>query len=129
MKSLLIIAALIVGGLLAFKSALQDGTIIRYIDTHPNPKVMPVAQYVLGQSYYLFRRLPEAATYYQRINDQYPKSDYADDGYYNYLIVLDDMNTPRPQMVELYTSYLEKFPQGKFTEIVTRRLENARNGR
>jgi outer membrane protein assembly factor BamD (BamD/ComL family) len=115
--------------MVALKSALHDGTIVRYIDTHPNPKVMPATEYVLGQTYYLFRHLPEAATYYQRVNDQYPQSPYADDAYYNYLVALDDMNTPRPQMVELYLSYLEKFPQGKNVDIVQHRLENARNGR
>ena len=129
MKFLLITAALIIAGMLAFKTCLQNGSFIQYLDTHPDPKIVPPVEYAVGEGYYLFRHLQNSATYYQRISERYPTSSYAEDAYFNYLQSLDDMSTPRLQMAELYATYLEKFPEGKYKEIVTKRIEYCRNSR
>jgi hypothetical protein len=129
LKFILVISALLIGGILGLKTALHDGYVRNYLDTHPDPKVVPPVAFYLAEGYYIFRDLENSATYYQRVSDRYPQSPYADDAYYNYLVALDEMNTPRPQMAELYQTYAERFPQGKNLEIVLKRLENTRNGR
>jgi TolA-binding protein len=129
MKFVLIVAALISALLMGFRKVLNNGQFLAYLDTHPNPKVVPPVSYVVGEGYYFMRSLQNAATYYLRIAERYPDSDYAEDAYYKYLVALDEANTPRPAMADYYGTYLERYPQGKYTEIIQKRIEYCRNSR
>ena len=129
MRFLLLIAAFLIVSIIGFRTSLQNGSLMHYIDTHPDPQIMPPVAFFIAEGYYLFRNLQNSATYYQRISDQYPQSSYADDAYFSYLQSLDEMNTPRPQMAELYATYLQRFPQGKNADIVQKRIELCRNSR
>ena len=129
MKFVLITFGLLITATLTFHAVLHNGSLKKYLDTHRDPRWVPVAQYYIGEGYYIFGHLQSSATFYQRVADQYPKSEYADDAYFGYLQDLDDLQTPRPQMAEAYQTYLERFPNGAHTEIVVKRIEYCRNGR
>lgn len=119
----------LVGTLIAVHAALQNGTVIRYLDSHPHPTRVPAVEYVIGTGYYVFGDLETSATYYQRIAERYPQSNYADDAYFNYLQSLDDLNTNRHLMADAYHAYMERFPQGKHFIVAQKREEFCRNAR
>jgi outer membrane protein assembly factor BamD (BamD/ComL family) len=129
MKFILIAAATLIGSMIALHTSFQNGSLIRYLDAHPHPTLVPKAHYYIGASLYLLGNLQESATHYLRIAERYPQSSYAEESYFNYLNDLDAMNTPRLQMASLYETYLEKFPNGGYKEIVQRRIEFCRNSR
>jgi TolA-binding protein len=129
MKFVIILFALIIGGIIGSYTVLQNGSLLHYLDTHPNPGTVPTAEFYIGEVYYIWGDLQNSATYYLRITERYPKSSYADDAYYNYLQSIDDMNTPRKTMADLYGTYLERYPKGEHTDIVLRKIEYCRNAR
>src|SRR5882762_6888505 len=98
MKFLLITAGIVVALMIGLHTALQNGGLVHYLDTHPHPKRVPALEFMIGGGYYIFGDLQNSATYYLRVAEGYPKSKYADDAYFAYLQALDDMNTPRRAM-------------------------------
>ena len=129
MRLLILLAALIVGGIITIHTVLQNGSLQRYLDEHPDPRIVPQAEYVIAHGYYLMGDLEQSATYFLRISERYPKSDYSDDAYYYYLQSLDDMNTPRQAMADLYQTYVDRFPSGAHFDMVSRRVIMCRNSR
>ncbi len=129
MKLLLILVALLFGVIVTGMTLLQNGSLQHYLDTHPEVSWVPAADYYIGEGYYIMGNLEASATYYQRVADRFPNSSYAEDGYFNYLQAVDDMNVPRMEMVNKYSEYLERFPNGSHAEVTRRRIENYRNSR
>ena len=129
MKVLVILTALIVGSILGLRAVLQNGSLLRYMDEHPNPTIVPNVEYVVGHVYYLLGDLQQSSTTFLRIAERYPKSDNADDAYYWYLQSQDDLNIPRIVMADMYQSYLDRFPSGIHTDIVAHRVLFCRNNR
>jgi len=124
LKALGLFFILLVGGMIALYGGMQNGSVLRFLDGHPDSRWVPAAQYGLAQGYYFFQDLPEAATYFIRIPTQYPSSSLADDAYFNYLECLDDMaSVPRAERVERSKKYLQQFPGGKHAASVQNRLE------
>ena len=112
------------GGIVYIHHSLQNGTVLNYIDSHPQAKWVPEATYYIGQTYYLFQSLPEATTYFLRVAQRYPDRPLAEDGYFNYLQCMDDSVTvPRSDLVEGYKAYLEKYPNGKHAELAKTKFD------
>ena len=106
-----------------FHRSLQDGSLVKYLDGHPQQAWVPAATYYLGQGYYLFQDLPEAATYFQRVAQNFPKHSLADDAEFSYIQCLDDMaSLGRLELIEGYQAYLTRFPQGRHLDTVTQRI-------
>src|SRR5438045_3251603 len=129
MKFLMILTALIVGSMIGLHTILQNGSLQHVLDNHPDPKIVPNVQYLVGHYHYFMGDLQQSATSFLRIAERYPQSDSADDAYYWYLQSLDDMNPPRLTMADLYQTYLDRFPQGRHTDMVSRRITFARSTR
>ena len=124
MKGLIIFFALIVGGMLYFQQSLQNGSVLKYIDEHPQDKYVPEATFTIGQGYYLFQDLQEAATYFLRVAQRSPDGPLGDDAYFAYLQCLDDsVSVRRSDLVDGYRAYLEKYPNGKHAELAKTRLD------
>jgi hypothetical protein len=128
MRFVLITAALLVGTFIGFQQSLQNGSLIRYLDSHPN-KYVPRIHYFIGGGYYLLGDLQNSATHYVRVWERYPQSRHAEHAYFNYLNDLDAMNTPRLQMADLYSTYIERYPEGTYKDIVVKRIDFCRNAR
>ena len=117
------------GGMIYFQQSLQNGKVLKYIDEHPQEKYVPEATYYVGQGYYLFQNLLDATTYFLRVAQRYPNHPIADDAYFSYLQCLDEMVTvDRPSLIAGYQAYLEKYPNGKHTELAKIRYDNYRTG-
>jgi len=129
MKFVLTVGAILVASMIGLHTILQNGSLLKYLDTHPDPGKVPPVEYYIGEGYYLFGDLQNSATYYQRVVERYPQSDYSDDAYFNYLQDLDDMNIPRGQMADAYLTYIDRFPKGEHVDVVQKRIEYCRNGR
>src|ERR1019366_2337528 len=122
MKTLIVIFAVLIGGILFAHRALQDGTVLKYIDTHSQEAYVPSAAFTLGQGYYLFQNLQDATTYFLRVAERYPNQPLADDAYFAYLQCLDDMaSVNRSELAQGYKDYLGKYPQGKHADRRNRR--------
>jgi outer membrane protein assembly factor BamD (BamD/ComL family) len=129
MKAIIIFFALLIGGMIFFQQALQNGSVLRYIDTHRQQKGVPEATYYIGESYYLFQNLPDATTYFLRVAQRYPDHPLADDAYFAYLQCLDDsLAVPRNELAEGYQAYIQKYPRGKHVETAQTRVDNYRTG-
>jgi len=121
-KFLLFTFLAVVGAIIAVLTSIQNGSLVRYLDTHPHPVYVPKITYALGHGYTVVGDLDEATTYYYRVAEQYPKSELAEPAYFNYLNALDELNTPRLEMATLYESYLSRFPEGPHAGMVKRRV-------
>src|SRR5207302_2211023 len=129
MKAIIIFFVLLVGGMIFLEQSLQNGSVLKYIDAHPQDKGIPAATYYIGESYYLFKNLPDATTYFLRVAQRYPTHPLADDAYFSYLQCLDDsMAVPRAELAEGYHAYLEKYPHGKHVGAAQVRSDNYRTG-
>jgi TolA-binding protein len=129
MKAIIFFFAAVIGGMILFQQALQNGTILKYIDDHPHDKEIPAATYYIGQSYYLFQNLPDATTYFLRVSQRYPEHPLADDAYFYYLQCLDDsLAVTRDKLAEGYQAYLEKYPTGKHAILARDRLDSYKTG-
>jgi TolA-binding protein len=129
MRFLFFCAAAVVAFMVGIHTVLQNGSLVRYLDSHPHPKRVPTLEYVIASGYYVIGDLQESATYYQRVAERYPQSPLADDAYFGWLQALDDMNTPRRLMADYYQGYIERFPNGNHVQVATRRQEYCRNAR
>lgn len=117
------------GGLIYLHHSFQDGTVLRYIDGHPQERGVPKATYYIGQGYYLFQDLAQASTYFLRVAQRYPNLLLADDAYFAYLQCLDDnVSVSKTDLIEGYKSYLEKYPEGRHAGIAKDRLETYTTG-
>jgi TolA-binding protein len=124
MKAIIFFFAVLIGGMIYIQQALQNGTILKYIDDHPKDRGIPAATYYIGESFYLFQNLPDATTYFLRVAQRYPELPLADDAYFNYLQCLDDsLAVPRDKLLEGYQAYLEKYPNGKHAELAQIRVD------
>ena len=122
MKTIILFFVVVIGSMIYLHQSLQNGTILRFIDEYPHSQYAPQATYVIGQGYYLFQDLPEAATYFWRITQRYPKNALGDDAAFSYLQCLDDMaSVSRSELVDGYRTYLENYPDGKHAEIAKAR--------
>jgi TolA-binding protein len=129
MKKLLFLVIVLSFLIVRFNTALQDGSFLHYLDTHPNPLVIPPIECYLGGTYYLFHNLDQAATYYYRIAANYPNAPQADDAYWEYLQTLDDSTAANhPLAVDAYTKYTELFPKGDHIDAVHDRIEAYKSG-
>jgi outer membrane protein assembly factor BamD (BamD/ComL family) len=129
MKAIIGFFVLLIGGMIFLQQSLQNGSALRYIDTHSQNKGIPQATYYIGQSYYLFQNLPDATTYFLRVAQRYPHHPLADDAYYSYLLCLDDsLAVPRDQLVQGYQAYLEKHPNGRHAENARNRISSYQTG-
>jgi hypothetical protein len=128
-KPVLIFFAIVIGAGVGFYTVLQNGSLLRFLDSHPQPKVVPAVEFYIAEGFYIWNELQDSATYYQRIAERYPNSSYADDAFFGYLQSLDDMNTPHWKLFEGYTSYVERFPNGNHLEIAKKRVDYTRNTR
>lgn len=129
MRFVLICTAIFIATIIGFHTILTNGSLLNFLDNHPDNMKVPPVEFVVGEGYYVFGDLENSATYYQRISDRYPDSAYADDAYFNYLQDLDDMNIPRFQMADAYATYIDKFPKGDHVDVVQKRIEYCRNNR
>jgi outer membrane protein assembly factor BamD (BamD/ComL family) len=122
-KALLVIFAVLVGSIIFVHRSLRDGSALRYFDEHPQAQGVPQAAYFIGQTYFLFHDLPQAATYFIRIAERYPETSLAEDAYFNYLQSLDnDVTIPKEALIDKYRTYLEKYPEGRYKIFVTDKL-------
>jgi TolA-binding protein len=128
-KTVLIFFALLIGGMLYVHQSLQDGTVLRYIDRHAHERGVPKGTYYVGQGYYLFQDLQTATTYFLRAAERYPDLALGDDAAFAYLQCLDDtVSVDRPQLIEGYKTYLEKYPNGRHAELAKSRLDSYTTG-
>jgi TolA-binding protein len=129
LRNLIIFFALIIAAMMGIHTVLQNGSFLKFLDEHPNPKYVPEVEYYVGQGYYIFQDLQNAATYFIRVPDRYPASAYSDDAYFDYLQCLDDSAAmSRMEMVGYYAKYLERFPNGNHAAIVQNRMDDYRTG-
>jgi len=123
-KTLLIFFTLVIGSMVYVHHSLQDGAALRYIDEHPRARGVPEATYYIGQGYYIFQDLQTAATYFSRAAERYPSLALGDDAHFSYLQCLDDtVSLSRSDLIEAYKAYLEKYPNGRHSELVKNRLD------
>ncbi len=109
-----VLLVLVVGVIWGFNHALETGQYRNYIDQHPSPILAPPILYFTGLAYGLVQNLPEAATYYTRVMERYPQSEYADDSNYEYLQTLEErMTLTRKELADEYDRYLERYPHAK----------------
>src|SRR5690242_2754229 len=102
-KMLIAFFAVLIGGMILLHTGLQNGSILNYMDTHPDPRWMPAVEYYSAQGFYLFQNLHEANVLFFRVSEYFPKSSFADDAYFNYIQTLDDQgNTGHNQLAALY---------------------------
>jgi TolA-binding protein len=129
LRNVIIFFALIVAAMMALHTTLQNGSFLKYLDEHPDPRYVPQVEYYIGGGYYMFHDLQNAATYYIRVPERYPASPYSDDAYFEYLQCLDDsMAVSRADMVGYYAKYLERFPNGNHATVVQNRMDDYRTG-
>jgi len=115
--------------MLAFHASLRNGTFLQFLDEHPNPQWVPPVEYCVGQGYYLFQNLEQAATYFIRIPDRYPDSSYVDDAYWGYLQALDDMSaSSRTMLIDEYQKYVDRFPRGAHVQSAQNKIDAYKNG-
>ena len=119
----------VIGATIFFFTSLKTGQLLRFLDEHPHPRVVPPVHYYIGAGYYVLGNFQDSTTFFLRIRDRYPESRYAEDAFFNYLDALEEMNAPGPQLVEGYRVYLEKYPESPRTEMIKKRLEFAQNKR
>ena len=130
MKGLLLFFTLIIAAMLAFHASLQNGAFIQFLDAHPDPRWVPATEYCVGEGYYLFQNLEQAATYFIRIPERYPSSPYVDDAYWGYLQALDDMSdSSRTMLVDEYQKYVDQFPKGSHVQAAQNKIDAYKNGR
>ena len=111
------------------EQSLQNGKILKYIDTHTHEKWVPESTYYIGQTYYLFQSLPEATTYFLRVAQRYPDTPLGDDGYFAYLQSRDDSTSvPRQELVEGYKAYMDQYPNGKHTDLARTKYDSYNTG-
>lgn len=128
-KILLFVFALLLAGMMTLHTTLQNGSLVRYMDRHPNPSWVPAAEFYIGQGYYLKHDLTNAATYFIRVSDGYPTSSYADDAYFTYLECLDNGGRfSHAQMAEEYQKYLDRFPDGLHAKMARNRIGAYKTG-
>jgi TolA-binding protein len=129
MKGIIIFFAVVIAGMIYIQQSLQNGRVLRYIDTHQEQKGVPETTYYVGQGYYLFQNLLDATTYFLRVAQRYPNHPLADDSYFYYLQCLDEMSSvDRHELIEGYQAYIDKYPNGKHVEIAKTRLGNYQTG-
>src|ERR1700690_325530 len=129
MKGIIVFFALLIGGMLFIQQSLQNGSLLKYIDTHPKAAGMPAITFYIGESYYLFQNLPDATTYFLRVAQRYPNNSLADDAYFSYLQCMDDsLAVPRDQLMQGYQAYLDRFPNGKHIDLAKTRVDAYRTG-
>jgi TolA-binding protein len=129
MKTIIIFFVIVIGGMIFLQQSLQNGTVLKYIDQHPQDKGIPETTYYIGQGYYLFQDLLDATTYFLRVAQRYPDHPLADDAYFSYLECLDDMaSVTRSDLVAGYKAYLEKYPNGKHAELAKTKLDSYATG-
>jgi TolA-binding protein len=122
-QKIILFFALVIGTMVLFHQSLEDGSLVRYLDSHPDSQWVPAATYYLGDGYQIFQNLPEAATFYQRVVQKFPKHSLADGAAFSYVRCLDDMATiGRSDLIQAYQDYLEHYPKGKYVEEATQRL-------
>ena len=123
MKTIIVFFVVLIGGMIYLQQSLQNGTVLKYIDEHPQEKYIPEATYYVGQGYYLFQNLLDATTYFLRVAQRYPNHPLADDAYFSYVQCLDDMSSAdRSELLEAYKAYVEKYPNGKHVELAKNRI-------
>src|ERR1051325_5958352 len=127
LKSILAFFAIVIGGMLYAHQCLQDGTFLKYADTHPEKKWVEPALYYVGHGYYLFQDLADASTFFIRVANRYPSGPYGDDAYFRYFQCLDEsIGVSRQAMIDGYQDYLEKFPHGKHADLAQNRVDTYR---
>jgi hypothetical protein len=120
---------LLIGITVAIRQSIHNRSLLYYLDAHPNPSIVPAAEYYVGQTLYIFRDLEEASTYFIRVPQRYPQSPYADDASYAYIQCQDDQPAVvRSLLIDEYQKYLEQFPDGKHAEIVRNRVDTYKSG-
>ena len=125
MKTIIVFFAILVGGMIVAHRALQNGTVLKYMDEHPQESFVPSTAYYVGQGYYLFQNLQDATTYFLRVAQRYPDQPLADDAYFSYLQCLDDMaSANRSELAQGYKEYLGRYPHGKHADLAQTRLDN-----
>jgi len=113
MKKFIVFLAFVIAGLMWFHKELQNGEFLYFLDTHPNQFIVPAVEQWMGDGYYLFHNLSEAATYYYRVPQYYPNTLEADDCYWGYIQTLEDNSaTSRPALIDAYSAYLAQFTHG-----------------
>ncbi len=121
--------AVVIGSFVWLHKSLQDGSLLAYVDAHPNPQWSPRGLYAAGHTYYLFQDLPQAATCFWRVEAQYAKSPQADSAAFYHLQVQDDLRIKsRDELIQSYEEYLEKFPKSPHTEEARSRISSYRTG-
>jgi len=128
-KTILIFFVLLVGGIVCLHHCLQNGSVLRYIDKHPNEKGVPEATYYIGQGYYLLQDLQTATTYFFRAAQRYSDSALGDNASFAYLQCLDDsVSLNRSELIAGYKTYLEKYANGHHADLAKSRLDSYSTG-
>jgi len=129
LKGIVIFFAIVIGSFIGLHRALQNGSFLEYVDTHPHPDWTPRVLYTAGQGYYLFQDLSQAATYFWRIEDQFPKSKRAVDAAFLHVQVQDDQRLlTREELITAYELYLEKYPSSPHAEKAKSRISSYKTG-
>ncbi len=122
---MLLFFTVVIGGMLYIHHSLQDGSVLRYIDTHAQEDRIPEATYYIGQSYTLFQNLTDASTYFIRVVERYPNHPLAEEALFGYLQCREDSATSsRAELAAGYKTYLDKYPHGRHAELVSTRYTN-----
>jgi TolA-binding protein len=119
----------VVASIIVLHTTLQNGSLLRTLDEHPQPQLVPPVEYYIGQGYYLLQDLPEAATFFIRIPQRYPHSSFSDDAYFYYVQCLDDLMAPRSEVAEAYAKYMELYPNGKHADLARQLAGTYRSNR
>ncbi len=119
------VVALIIG----LHRTLQNGSFLKFLDDHPNDKIVPAVEYYVGEGYYVMQGRQDATVFFKRLSDRYPKSSFSDDAVFNTIQILDDTSgIGRVTLIDEYTKYLARFPQGKHATEAQTRIDTYRAG-
>jgi len=129
LRNVVVFFAIVIGLFIGLHRSLQSGAFLSYLDKYPHPVWTPRILYAAGQGFYVFQNLPQAATYFSRIQSQFPKSRKAEDATFFYIHVQDDLRTmSREELLVGYQNYVEKYPAGKHNDVVRERIASYRTG-
>lgn len=120
LKKILLAGVLGIGLLLYLIDAAKKNRLQGWLDENQGQGWAPAIQYNLAYFHEFTDDLMRAATAYQRLYDRYPEK-YGDDALFRVGDNLEKMKR-FTEAKEIYKRYVEKYPKGKHTEMIWRRV-------
>jgi TolA-binding protein len=123
-----IIFLLIIGGIAFWATNfIRSGDFDKYLDAHPNESIVPPINYGWGLLLSLSSKYEAAINRFNKVIEQYPKSDYAVAAMASINDALYDMNQSA-KCVEQGQKFLEQYPNSDRAEIIRRRIQFIQHG-